>query len=73
MFGRSSRRQGTQYGAAYLVGSNASRINAWDMIINREAAISELGGELVSIILKNLEKIKPSEYEVLMNGLKDDK
>ena len=73
MFGRSSRRQGTQYGAGFLVGSNASRIYAWDMIKNREAAISELGGELVSIILKNLEKIKPSEYEVLMNGLKDDK
>ena len=59
MFGRSSRRQGTQYGAAYLVGSSASRISAWDMIKNREAAISELGGELVNIILKNIDKIKP--------------
>ena len=65
MFGRSSRRQGTLFGAAYLVDSRASNINPWKMIESREASAKELGGELVNIILKSQEDIRGREFEIL--------
>ena len=43
------------------------------MIANREGSAKELGGELVSIILKAQDKIKSSEYEVLRDGIKEEK
>jgi len=43
------------------------------MIKNREAAAKELGGELVSIILKMQDNLKTPEYEVLMEGIKEEK
>ena len=46
MFGRSCRRQGTQFGAAYLLHETADMIDPWEVIKNREASVDELGGEL---------------------------
>ena len=73
MFGRSSRRQDTQVGVAYLVGQKASMISPWERIKNREGSAKELGGELVRIILKAQDKIKSSEYEVLRDGINKGK
>ena len=73
MFGRSSRRQGTLFGAAYLVDSSSAKITPWRMIESREAAAKELGGELVKIILKAQEEIKGKEIETLREGLREEK
>ena len=73
MFGRSSRRQGTLNGAAYLLGNTASRVSAWTQIQSRDRRENHDGGVLINKLLKNQEKITPADIKLIKSGMEAEK
>jgi hypothetical protein len=55
------------------VHKTASKGDPWEIIKSREVIVRELGGQFVAMILKNQEKIKPSDMKILKQGLKEEK
>ena len=70
MFGRCNRRQGTLFGAVYLVGSQTSRVSAWKQIEAKEVCENHDGGLLINRIMKASKQILPKDLREIALGWK---